>query len=78
MNQPTNDNEMSQNTKIEVAREIMNFMIGRYGQNGYDRNNKELMQVLADEKAMKHNDMAVIEKILNVYGPMVARQKEGK
>ena len=74
MNQTTNDDEMSQNTKIEVAREIMNFMIGRYGQNGYDRNNKELMQVLADEKAMKHNDMAVIDKILNVYGPMVAKK----
>lgn len=77
MNQ-TNDDEMSQNTKIEVAREIMNFMIGRYGQNGYDRNNKKLMQILADEKAMEHNDMAVIDKILREYAPLVASKKEGK
>ena len=77
MNQ-TQDIQMSQNTKIEVAREIMNFMIGHYGKNGYDRNNKELMQVLADEKAMKHNDMAVIDKIIEVYGPMAASKKEVK
>ena len=69
---------MNANTKIEVAREIMNFMIGRYGQNGYDRNNKELMQVLADEKAMKHNDMAAIDRIIKVYGPIARTQREGK
>ena len=45
---------MNNNTKIEVAREIMNFMIGRYGRNGYDRNNKALMQVLADETKRMH------------------------
>lgn len=68
---------MNANTKIEVAREIMNYMIGRYGKNGYDRNNKELMQVLADEKAMKHNDMEAIDRIIKVYGPIARSKKEG-
>ncbi|MCQ2381880.1 MAG: hypothetical protein MJ054_01100 [Clostridia bacterium] len=77
MNDNRENNNMNQNTKIEVAREIMNFMIGQYGRDGYDRNNEMLMQVLADEKALKQNDFEVIDKILNVYGPMVAFKKEG-
>ncbi|MBQ6029565.1 MAG: hypothetical protein IJL24_08600 [Treponema sp.] len=67
---------MNDFVKIEVAREIMNFMIGRHGQKGYDKSNKMLMQLLEDEKAMKKNDMAAVEKIIRVYGP-VARG-EGK
>lgn len=68
---------MNDNTKIEVAREIMNYMIGHYGKNGYDSNNKELMQVLADEKAMKRNDMAAVERIIKTYGPIARSKKEG-
>ena len=37
---------MNDFVKIEVAREIMNFMIGRHGQKGYDKSNKMLMQLL--------------------------------
>ena len=43
---------MNDFVKIELAREIMNFMI-----------------------AMKKNDMAAVEKIIRVYGPMV---REGR
>lgn len=66
---------MNDFVKIELAREIMNFMIGRHGQKGYDKANKMLMQLLEDEKAMKKNDMAAVEKIIKVYGPMV---REGR
>ena len=66
---------MNDFVKIELAREIMNFMIGRHGQKGYDKSNKMLMQLLEDEKAMKKNDMAALEKIIKVYGPMV---REGR
>ena len=62
---------MNDNTKIEVAREVMNAMIARYGKNGYDQNNQMLMTLLDDEKAMNNFDFAVIDKIINVYGPMV-------
>ncbi len=77
MNNRNQEIEMSPNTKIELAREIMNFMIGRYGKNGYDRNNQELMQILADEKAMKHNDMAAVDRIIKVYGPIASSKREG-
>lgn len=62
---------MNANTKIEVAREVMNAMIARYGKNGYDQKNQILMTLLADEKAMNNFDFAVIDKIIRVYGPMV-------
>ena len=54
----------------------MNFMIGRHGQKGYDKSNKMLMQLLEDEKAMKKNDMAAVEKIIRVYGPVVRGERE--
>ncbi len=66
---------MNDFVKIELAREIMNFMIGQNGQKGYDKSNKMLMQLLEDEKAMKKNDMAAVEKIIRVYGPVV---REGR
>lgn len=66
---------MNDNTKIEVAREVMNAMIARYGKNGYDKNNKILMTLLEDEKAMNNFDFAVIDKIIHVYGPMIKENK---
>lgn len=67
---------MSEYADLSLAREIIHLMIGRYGQHGYDRNNSILMQLLADEKALKRNDPATIEKIIRVYGPMVASQRK--
>lgn len=62
---------MNDNTKIEVAREVMNAMIGKYGKNGYDKSNQMLMTLLDDEKEMIKFNFEVIDKIINVYGPMV-------
>ncbi len=69
---------MNDNTKIEVAREVMNAMIGRYGQDGYDKSNETLMILLEDEKEMNNFNFAVIDKIINVYGPMVNGDKKNK
>ena len=63
--------QMNDNTKIEVAREVMNAMIGKYGKNGYDKSNQMLMTLLDDEKEMIKFNFEVIDKIINVYGPMV-------
>ena len=62
---------MNDNTKIEVAREVINAMIGRYGQKGYDKNNKMLMTLLHDEAEMNKFNWEVIDKIINVYGPLI-------
>lgn len=66
---------MNEFVKIEIARDILTFLIGINGHNGYDKNNKFLMQVLADEKALKNGDKEVVDKIINDYGPMVRSQK---
>ena len=63
--------QMNDNTKIEVAREVMNAMIGKYGRNGYDQSNTMLMTLLKDEEEMNKFNFAVIDKILNDYAPMV-------
>ena len=44
--------QMNDNTKIEVAREVMNAMLGKYGRNGYDKSNEMLMTLLKDEEEM--------------------------
>lgn len=62
---------MNQYAKLDIANEVLSAMIGHYGKNGYDTNNKALMQLLADEKLFFQNDPATIEKILNIYAPMV-------
>ncbi len=62
-----NDNTMNDNTKIEVAREIMNAMIGKYGQNGYDKSNTNLIKLLELEKAMSSMDMNLIDDVIKEY-----------
>ena len=62
---------MNDNTKIEVAREVMNAMLGKYGRNGYDKSNEMLMTLLKDEEEMNKFNFEVIDKILRVYAPMV-------
>ena len=63
--------QMNDNTKIEVAREVMNAMIGKYGKNGYDKSNAMLMTLLKDEEEMNKFNFEVIDKIIHIYGPMV-------
>lgn len=62
-----NDNTMNDNTKIEVAREIMNAMLGRYGQGGYDKSNTNLIKLLELEKAMSSMDMNLIDDVIKEY-----------
>ncbi len=64
---------MNDNTKIEVAREIMNAMIAKHCKNGYSKENKALMKLLDDENEMNKFNFKVIDKIINVYGPMLKR-----
>ncbi len=71
-----NDNTMNDNTKIELAREIMNAMIGKYGRNGYDKSNKILMTLLDDEEEMCKFNFEVIDKIIREYAPVVRGDKE--
>ena len=66
---------MNEFVKIEIARDILNVMIGANGHRGFDRNNKTLMQLLEDEIAFKKGNKEGVDKIINVYGPMVRENK---
>lgn len=69
------NNSTSDYVKLEVAREILNTMIGYHGRKGYDTNNKDLIQVLADEKTLATLDMKEIDKIIKKYGPILKDSK---
>ena len=65
---------MNDNTKIEVAREIMNAMIANACINGFDKNNKEILLLLKEEKQMEEFNFKVIDKIINHYSLLVKRR----
>ena len=67
--------KMNDNTKFELAREIMNAMLGYACKEGFDINDKLTKTLIEEEKEMNNFNFKVINKILKVYGPKV---KEGK
>ncbi|MGN0961660.1 MAG: hypothetical protein ACI4PF_05635 [Christensenellales bacterium] len=62
---------MNDNTKMELAREIMNAMIGKVCKNGFNRNDEFTKTLLEEEKEMNNFNLKVIDKIIKVYGPQV-------
>ena len=64
---------MNDNTKIEVAREVMNAMIANACRNGYNEKDKNLILLLKEEQEMNKFNFKVIDKILNVYAPKLKR-----
>mgnify|MGYP003289010964 CR=1 FL=1 len=64
---------MDDNTKIELAREVMNAFIARACKNGFDKNNKLITTLLKEEKEMNNFNFKVIDKIINKYAPIIKR-----
>ncbi|MBR4003820.1 MAG: hypothetical protein IKI95_07230 [Clostridia bacterium] len=64
---------MNDNTKIEVAREIMNALIANEAKKGFDFNNKKLITLLNEENEMNNFNFEVIDKIINQYSILVKR-----
>lgn len=64
---------MNDNTKIEVAREIMNALIANEAKKGFDFNNKKLITLLNEENEMNKFNFKVIDKIINQYSILVKR-----
>ena len=48
------NNKMNDNTKMELAREIMNAMIGNACKNGFDENDTNIKKLLEEEKQMNN------------------------
>ena len=59
---------MNDNTKLEVAIEIMASKIAKAAQEGYDVDSKEMRELLEEKEKMYKCDKKIIEKIINVYG----------
>ena len=66
---------MNDNTKIELANEIMIAMVGKVCRTNVSKNSKIYKNLLKEQQEMRKFNFEVIDRIISVYGPMV---KEGK
>ncbi len=69
--------EMSLNTKLEVAVEIISAKIASLSNAGYSVDNKEMQLLLTERDKMYAGDEDVINKIITVYGPEIKKNYEG-
>ena len=65
---------MNNNIKLELSKEIMARKIALACRSKVDKENRQLMQLLEEEREMNKFNSAVIDKIINVYA---AEIKEG-
>lgn len=68
--------EMSENTKLEVAVEIISAKIADMSKNGFNETNVEMQVLLEERKKMYQGDSKIIDKIINVYGPEIKKKYE--
>lgn len=69
--------EMSNNTSLEVALEILSAKIADTSRRGYSIEDEEIKILLNEREKMYSGDEEVIDKIIKVYGPEVKRNYEG-
>ncbi len=70
--------EMSLNTKLEVAVEIISAKIANLSNAGYSVEDEEMKKLLKEMDKMYTGDEETIEKIINVYGPEIKKRYEGE
>lgn len=68
--------EMSANTKLEVALEILSAKIAKMYQKGLSVNDSEMKQLLYEREKMYQGDKQIIEKIIKIYGPEIKKNYE--
>lgn len=67
---------MNNNTKLELAKEVMARMIAIAASDGFDQNNEHLMNLLEEEKLMNNFDEKTINKIIKEYSPLVKNEED--
>ncbi len=70
--------EMSLNTKLEVAVEIISAKIANLSNEGYTTDDEEMRNLLKEMDKMYTGDEETIEKIINIYGPEIKKRYEGE
>ena len=63
--------DFSDNTKLEVALEILAAKIAKTSKEGFSVKDKEMINLLEERQKLYSGDMKVIEKIINEYGPEI-------
>lgn len=68
--------EMSLNTKLEIAVEVMSAKIANLSNAGYNETNEEMQLLLKERSQMYAGNEEVIDKIIKVYGPEIKKNYE--
>lgn len=62
---------MSDNTKLEVAIEILSEKIASLSSKGLSTESNEMKELLSEREKLYLGDTQIIDKIINVYGPEI-------
>lgn len=62
------ENSMNENTKLEIAVEIMAFKIAKYSEKCDDQKDKTLLKLIDERTEMYKGNKLIIDKIINEYG----------
>lgn len=65
---------MENNTKIELAEEIMNAMLGTAYRKGFSPSSPKVKTLLREQDEMRHFNMETIDKIINEYGELIRKE----
>lgn len=71
------NDEMSLNTKLEVAIEVLAAKIANTSKEGYSTEDKEMQELLQEREKLYSGDEETIDKIIKVYGPEIKSNYEG-
>lgn len=66
-------NKMSQNTKLEVALEIISSKIANLSKKGTSVDSEEMKVLLHEREKMYRGDYNTIDKIIIEYGPEIKK-----
>lgn len=64
---------ISQNTKLEIAVEIMAAKIAKTSKEGYKLDDERIQQLIKERNKMYIGNEDIIDKIIKEYGPEIKR-----
>ena len=67
---------MNNNTKLEIAVEIIAAQIAMYAKNGYTLKSREMQTLIKERNEMYKGNEMVIDKIIKIYGPKTKSEYE--
>lgn len=65
--------DISQNTKLEIAVEIMAAKIAKTSKDGYKIDDEKMQQLIKERNKMYIGNEDIIDKLIREYGPEIKR-----